>query len=38
MTIKKISCFVAWYDIWIGAFIDTKKTSCLPLPRPDVCD
>jgi len=23
--IKKITAFIAWYDIWIGIFIDKKK-------------
>lgn len=30
----KISAFFAWYDIWIGVFIDAKKRAVYVCPIP----
>lgn len=32
----KLSVFFAWYDAWIGVFVDTKKRAVYVCPIPCV--
>ena len=32
--VKKVSFFIAWYDIWVGLFIDNKKKIWYFCPLP----
>jgi hypothetical protein len=34
MKLIKVSVLVAWYDFWIGIFIDTKKKAIYIFPIP----
>lgn len=34
MKIKRISFFVAWYDLWVGAFYDREKRIWYVCPWP----
>lgn len=31
---KRVEFFFRWYDLWVGAFVDTKNTTLYVCPVP----